>query len=119
MSNILAWIQNLESVYPGQVLAYTSESATQEEIEETHSLTKDIQTEPVPIEQQEVALHGESEMKVETEPRLTVEDESSEIESTNETIKAVILTEVRIQTHTNVVSPNVICIDIYECYIGH
>ncbi|XP_048327501.2 uncharacterized protein LOC107415461 isoform X2 [Ziziphus jujuba] len=86
--------ENLESVYPGQVLVYTSESATQDEIEETHSLTKDIQTEPVPIEQQEVALHGESEMKVETEPRLTVEDESSEIESTNETIKAVILTEV-------------------------
>lgn len=98
MSNSLAWIQNLESLYPGQMLAYTSESASQYKIEETLPLTKEIHTEPVPIEQQEVAqnFHGETEIKVETEPRLIVEDQISEIESTSETIKAVILTEVRI-----------------------
>ncbi|KAF3444607.1 hypothetical protein FNV43_RR14299 [Rhamnella rubrinervis] len=92
-NNELQREENLESAYPGQMIASTSESVSQDQVEKTLPLTP--HTESKPVEQQVVAqsFHGELEIQMETEPRMKAEDQIGKIDCTNETTKAVTLTE--------------------------
>lgn len=95
------------------MIAYTSESITQDQIEETLPLTNNSHTEFEPDEQQVVAqnFHGEMEKQTKTEPRMKAEHQISRIDCTDETIKAVILTEVRLVQSSSIPKGHVICTD--------